>query len=503
MADALLSTRNLVKRFGATVALDGVSFDLAAGEVHALIGENGAGKSTLTNIFSGVVQPDAGDILLGGKPVSIASPRHAQMLGIATVFQELSLTETVSISENIFAGRAPSRFGAIDWPRLEREAHALLAELGIDLDVRQPLTEAPVSVRQMVEIAKAISLDARALLLDEPTAALSPVEVKRLFELIRRLAARGLGIVYISHHLSEVLTIADRITVLRDGRVVAQHRPAETDQEGLVRDMVGRDVARLRRGRASATGPVVLEARNLSRPNEFQDVDLVLKAGEIVGITGLMGSYRSELAQALCGILQPGSGEIRLRGTPVRFRGLAHAIAERIAYVPQDRKNDGLFLDMPLAENIAAASQGKVSRLGVFSRARNEALAGEAMARLGIKASGPQSPARALSGGNQQKALLARWLATDPEIIIVDEPTRGVDVAAKHDIHALLAGLVEKGAAVLLISSDMAELLNLSDRLLVMHAGRIVGELDPATTREEDIIALASGPGGDAREQAA
>jgi ribose transport system ATP-binding protein len=503
MADALLSTRNLVKRFGATVALDGVSFDLAAGEVHALIGENGAGKSTLTNIFSGVVQPDAGDILLGGKPVSIASPRHAQMLGIATVFQELSLTETVSISENIFAGRAPSRFGAIDWPRLEREAHALLAELGIDLDVRQPLTEAPVSVRQMVEIAKAISLDARALLLDEPTAALSPMEVKRLFELIRRLAARGLGIVYISHHLSEVLAIADRITVLRDGRVVAQHRPAETDQEGLVRDMVGRDVARLRRERTGAAGRVVLEARSLSRPNEFQDVNLVLKAGEIVGITGLMGSHRSELAQTLCGILQPGSGEIRLRGTPMRFRGLAQAIAERIAYVPQDRKNDGLFLDMPLAENIAAASQGKVSHLGVFSRARNDALAGEAMARLGIKASGPQSPARALSGGNQQKALLARWLATDPEIIIVDEPTRGVDVAAKHDIHALLAGLVEKGAAVLLISSDMAELLNLSDRLLVMHAGRIVGELDPATTREEDIIALASGPGDDARERAA
>jgi ABC-type sugar transport system ATPase subunit len=500
---AVLSTREVSKRFGATVALDGVSFDLAAGEVHALIGENGAGKSTLTNILSGVVQPDAGDILIGGKPVSIASPRHAQALGIATVFQELSLTETVSIGENIFAGRAPSRFGMIDWPRLEREAHALLAELGIDLDVRQALTEAPVSVRQMVEIAKAISLEARALLLDEPTAALSPVEVKRLFELVRRLAARGLGIVYISHHLSEVLAIADRITVLRDGRVVAQHGPDETDQEGLVRDMVGRDVARLRRGRGTAAGPVLLEARNLSRPNEFHNVDLVLKAGEVVGITGLMGSYRSELAQALCGIRRPGSGEIRLRGTPVRFRDLAHAIAKRIAYVPQDRKNEGLFLDMPLAENIAAASQGKISRLGVFSRAKSDALAGDAITRLGIKASGPQSPARALSGGNQQKALLARWLATDPEIIIVDEPTRGVDVAAKHDIHVLLAGLVEKGAAVLLISSDMAELLNLSDRLLVMHAGRIVGDLDPATTREEDIIALASGPGDSAQERAA
>jgi ribose transport system ATP-binding protein len=499
----VLSTREVSKRFGATVALDSVSFDLSPGEVHALIGENGAGKSTLTNILSGVVQPDSGEILVGGQAVSIASPRHARALGIATVFQELSLTETVSIGENIFAGRAPARFGLIDWPRLEREAHALLAELGVDLDVRLPLTEAPVSVRQMIEIAKAISLRARALLLDEPTGALSPVEVKRLFELVRRLADRGLGIVYISHHLSEVLTIADRITVLRDGRVVAQHRPQETDQDGLVRDMVGRDVSRLRRGRATATGTVVLEARNLSRPNEFRNVDLALKAGEIVGVTGLMGSFRSELAQVLCGILRPGSGEIRLRGAPVRFRGLAHAIAERIAYVPQDRKNDGLFLDMPLAENIAATSQSRVSRYGIFSHAKNDALAGEAMARLGIKASGPGSLARALSGGNQQKALLARWLATDPEIIIVDEPTRGVDVAAKHDIHLLLAGLVENGAAVLLISSDMAELLNLSDRLLVMHAGRIVGELDPTVASEEEIITLASGTGSPPEERAA
>ena len=499
----VLSTRNVSRRFGATVALDGVSIDLSAGEVHAVIGENGAGKSTLTNILSGVVQPDSGDVLIDGKVVTIGSPRRAQALGIATVFQELSLTETVSVGENIFAGRAPSRFGLIDWPRLEREAHALLAELGIELDVRQPLTEAPVSVRQMVEIAKAISLKARALLLDEPTAALSPVEVERLFELIRRLAARGLGIIYISHHLSEVLAIADRITVLRDGRVVAQHRPQEVDQDRLVRDMVGHDVSRLRRTRAAAAGDIVLEARNLSRTHEFQNVDLALKAGEIVGLAGLMGSFRSELGQTLCGILQPGSGEIRLHGKPVRFRGLAHAIGERIAYVPQDRKNDGLFLDMALAENIAAASQSSVSRHGIFSPARNAALAADAIARLGIKASGPESAVRALSGGNQQKALLARWLAIDPRIIIVDEPTRGVDVAAKYDIHVLLAELAGKGAAILVISSDLAELLNLADRLVVMHAGRIVGELDPATAREEDIIALASGPAGSTREQAA
>ena len=500
---ALLSTTGISKHFGATVALDDVSFNLRAGEIHALVGENGAGKSTLTNILAGVVQPDSGEISIDGNPVAIHSPRQAQLLGIATVFQELSLTGTVSIGENIFAGRAPSRFGMIVWQRLEQDARALLGDLGISLDVRQPLAQAPVSVRQMVEIAKAMSLKARILLLDEPTAALSPVEVERLFTLIARLTERGLGIVYISHHLSEVLKIADRITVLRDGRVVAERKPHETDQDGLVRDMVGREVSGLRRERIESAGATVIEARNLSRPREFQNVDLALKAGEIVGIAGLMGSFRTELGQTLCGILRPTSGEIRLRGAPIRFSGLAQAVRQGIAYVPQDRKTDGLFLDMTLAANIAAASQSKVARYGIYQRARSEALACAAIALLGIKAPGPDSTVRTLSGGNQQKALLARWLETDPEIIIVDEPTRGVDVAAKHDIHVLLAELAAKKAAILIISSDLVELMNLCDRLVIMHAGRIVGEVEPKAAREEEIIALASGLAGIQQENAA
>ncbi len=500
---SLLSTTGISKRFGATIALDSVAFALLPGEVHALVGENGAGKSTLTNILAGVIQPDAGEISIDGRSIVIHSPRHAQLLGIATVFQELSLTGTVSIGENIFAGRAPSRFGLIDWPRLEQDARALLGDLGIALDVRQPLAQTPVSVRQMVEIAKAISLKARILLLDEPTAALSPVEVTRLFALIARLTERGLGIVYISHHLSEVLKIADRITVLRDGHVVAERRPHETNQDGLVKDMVGREVSGLRRERGGSAGPVALEARRLTRAGEFQAVDLALKAGEIVGIAGLMGSYRSELGQTLCGILQPASGEIRLRGAAVRFGGLAQAVRQGIAYVPQDRKTDGLFLDMTLAANITAASQSKIGRYGIYRRARNQALARAAMALLGIRAAGPDSTVRTLSGGNQQKTLLARWLATDPTIIIVDEPTRGVDVAAKHDIHALLADLATKDAAILIISSDLVELMNLCDRLVVMHAGRIVGEVDPKAAREEEIVALASGLAGNQQENAA
>jgi ABC-type sugar transport system ATPase subunit len=490
---ALLSTEGISKRFGATLALSDVSFEISAGEIHALVGENGAGKSTLMNILSGVVQPDGGTILLDGAAISIASPKHAQMLGIATVFQELSLTGAVSVGENIFAGRAPSRFGLVDWAKLRRDAEALLAELGISLDVRQALARASISVRQMVEFAKAISLNARILLLDEPTAALSPVEVERLFALIRRLAARGLGIVYISHHLPEILQIADRVTVLRDGRVVAKRSPHDTNQGALVRDMVGREVAAWTRPRNKKPEHTLLETRNLTRRGEFHAIDLTIGAGEIVGVAGLMGSFRSELARTLCGVLAPSAGEIVLRERPVKWRGLAHAKRERVAYLPEDRKTDGLFLDLSVTENVTAASLSKLARRGLYSRARSERAARGAIVALGIKASNPAHPVRELSGGNQQKTLLARWLETNPEIIIVDEPTRGVDIAAKHEIHATLARLADDGAGILVISSDLIELIALSDRILVMHAGRIAGEVDPISTSEEEIIALASG----------
>jgi ABC-type sugar transport system ATPase subunit len=489
----LLSAKGISKRFGATLALNDVSFDVISGEVHALVGENGAGKSTLLNVLSGVVQPDGGHILRDEARTSISTPKHAQTLGIATVFQEFSLTGAVSIGENIFAGRAPSRFGLIDWARLQRDAEAVLAELGISLDSRQPLAGASISVRQMVEIAKAISLNARVLLLDEPTAALSPVEVERLFALIRRLTARGLGIVYISHHLPEVLQIADRITVLRDGRVVAERDPQNTSQDGLVRDMVGREVAAWSRPRDKRAKRTLLEARNFARRDEFRDINLTIGAGEIVGIAGLMGSFRSQLARTLCGILKPSSGEILLRGRAVEWSGIADAVRERIAYLPDDRKADGLFLDLSISDNVTAASLAKFSRRGIHFRAEGERAARSAIAALGIKASHPARPVRELSGGNQQKALLARWLETKPEIIIVEEPTRGVDVASKHEIHTILARLADQGAGILVISSDLIELIALADRILVMHAGRIAGDLDATSTTEEEIIALASG----------
>jgi ABC-type sugar transport system ATPase subunit len=493
MTATLLSARNVSRRFGATLALDGVSLDLCAGEVHAIVGENGAGKSTLLNVLSGVLRPDDGQIEIEGRPVAFASPRDARALGIATVFQELSLAGSVSIAENIFAGRTPSRFGLVEWARLNRQAAATLAGLGVAVDVRRPLAEASVSLRQMVEIAKAISADARILLLDEPTAALATAEAERLFETIAALKARGIGIVYISHHLSEVLRIADRVTVLRDGRVVATREARGTDQEQLVRDMVGRELAGWTRERRRARGAVLLDARGLGRAGAFRDVSLQLAAGEIVGLAGLMGSFRSELGRALCGILRPTAGEIRLRGEPIRWASIADAMRRRVAYVPAERKTDGLFLDLSLAENVTVAAAAKISRGGLFSCSRAAAAARRAIERLRIKAPGPAVRVGALSGGNQQKTLLARFLEIGPEVLIVEEPTRGVDVGSKREIHALLARLAEDGAAILLISSDLVELIGICDRILVMHAGRIAGELGAGEASEEAIVALASG----------
>jgi ribose transport system ATP-binding protein len=345
----------------------------------------------------------------------------------------------------------------------------------------------------MVEIAKAISVEARILLLDEPTAALTSVETERLFEVVEHLTTRGIGVVYVSHHLSEVLRVADRITVLRDGRTVAIRRPAETSQHGLVRDMVGRELAGWTRRRSAGQGPILMEARGLGRPGEFRDVSLHVRAGEIVGLAGLMGSFRGELGRTLCGILRPASGEIRLRGRPVAWSSLAEAMRDRIAYIPEERKTDGLFLEMSLASNVTSATLAQVSRKGRFSRALAAAAARCAIAELRIKAPGPQSRIDRLSGGNQQKVLIAKWLRTEPQFLVVDEPTRGVDVGSKREIHTLLAGLAEGGAGILVISSDLVELMGLADRILVMHAGRIAGELPAEAASEAEIVALASG----------
>jgi ABC-type sugar transport system ATPase subunit len=493
MTERILTATDLTKRFGGTLALDRVSLDVMPGEVHALVGENGAGKSTLINILSGVVQPDGGEIALADRRVSIASPRQSQALGIATVFQEFSLTDNVSIGENIFAGRVPSRFGMMDRRTMAREARAVLEQLGIALDPTRLLKGATVSTRQMVEIAKAISLSARLLLLDEPTAALSPLEVRNLFDVVARLKARGIGIVYISHHLTEVLEIADRITVLRDGRTVATHPTATVSENRLIRDMVGREIDSWSRQRPPGAGNILLAARSLSGDGTFQNVDLSIASGEIVGLTGAMGSFRTELCRTLAGVIPASAGEIMLRGRPTKWRSLSHAISERVAYVPEDRKSEGLFLEMSTADNLAGASRSTLSVRGIHSRRKSAVAARRVVREFGIKTPSIDAAVGTLSGGNQQKVLIGRWLESEPEVVILEEPTRGVDIAAKRDIHELLSQMAARGAGLMIASSDLAELMALCDRILVLHEGRIVGDLKTAGATQESIIALASG----------
>jgi ABC-type sugar transport system ATPase subunit len=345
----------------------------------------------------------------------------------------------------------------------------------------------------MVEIAKAISLSARLLLLDEPTAALSPLEVRNLFDVVARLKARGIGIVYISHHLTEVLEIADRITVLRDGRTVATHPTATVSENRLIRDMVGREIDSWSRQRPPGAGNILLAARSLSGDGTFQNVDLSIASGEIVGLTGAMGSFRTELCRTLAGVIPASAGEIMLRGRPTKWRSLSHAISERVAYVPEDRKSEGLFLEMSTADNLAGASRSTLSVRGIHSRRKSAVAARRVVREFGIKTPSIDAAVGTLSGGNQQKVLIGRWLESEPEVVILEEPTRGVDIAAKRDIHELLSQMAARGAGLMIASSDLAELMALCDRILVLHEGRIVGDLKTAGATQESIIALASG----------
>jgi ribose transport system ATP-binding protein len=492
MRRPLLAIQNLSKAYGATQALADVSLSVHAGEIHALVGENGAGKSTLINVLSGVVRPDAGEIFLAGAPLHLNSPEAAQRLGISTVHQELSLSELLSVAENMFAARIPSRFGLVDSRELRRRAQAIFETLGLSLDADEQVGSLPVSSRQLVEIAKSLSLDARLLLLDEPTSALNANEKDALFRLIRRLRASGIGIIYISHHLHEVTALADRITVLRDGHVVATHEASSVTPEVLVRQMVGRAIDRSAHA-DPRLGEVFMQVRSLSVPNAFSNISLTIRAGEIIGVAGLLGAGRGALAASLAGIEPLSRGEILIEGRKIALTGLRRAMALGIGYIPAERKTEGLFLELNLADNLVSACLDRFSRLGIFDKRRQRETAARHIRTLNIRAEGPQTICGALSGGNQQKVLLAKWLERRPRLLILQEPTKGVDIAAKRDIHQKLHSLAAQGTAIFFVSSDLPEILGLSHRILVMHGGGITATLDPKATTEAEIMGYASG----------
>lgn len=486
-----LSVTGLGKSFPGVRALDGVSLQVAPGEVHALLGENGAGKSTLGKIAAGVYAADAGEVRLDGELLHGLDEAAASAAGIGIVHQEGSLVAQLSVAENVFAGRQPvRRFNRVDWREMERRTQVLLDELGLAIDPRLRVSQLSPAQAQVVEIAKALSRDLKLLILDEPTAALTLTETERLFAAIRRLAASGVAVIYVSHRLAEIFRIAQRVTVLKDGRVTGTRETASTSEDELIRLMVGRDVAGGRAATA-ALGATVLEVAGVSA-EQVRHADLTVRQGEIVCLAGLIGSGRTELCETIFGARQLTGGTLRISGQPYRPAGPWDAMAAGIGMVPEDRKTSGLFLAMDVAANIGASVLTKVSPGGVVRQALLDELAARFVRELRIATPSLRQSVGNLSGGNQQKVLLAKWLAMEPALLIVDEPTRGVDVGARAEIYRLLRELAQKGLALLVVSSDLPEVLTLADRIVVMADGRTVGTLPAAEADEESVLRLAT-----------
>ncbi len=491
MTPPLLEMREISKSFGGARALDGVSFEVLPGEVHALVGENGAGKSTLMNIASGVLRPDAGRILWEGRALPDLDPRRAQQLGIAFVHQELALVPQLSVAENIFLGRHPlAELRLVDWPKMRERAHQLLAELGRPLEPDLPVGRLSVGEQQLVEIARALAFQARLVIMDEPTAALSEHEVSRLFQVIARLRQRGVSVVYITHRLREIYQTADRVTVLRDGRRVVSAPVSEMPPDLLIRHIVGRPAQeQFPPPGPPPSGPPVLRVRALSSRKRFQDVSFHVRAGEILGLAGLVGAGRTELLEALFGAPPAEAGQIWVDDRPVRIRCPLDAIRLGIALVPDDRKSKGLIPGAPVFWNLVLPSYRRFLLRPSEELARSQAL----MQELRIRAPGARLPVASLSGGNQQKVVLARWLLAQARVFLMDEPTRGIDVGAKAEVYQLIRRLAARGAAVVLVSSELEEVLGLADRILVMHRGRVTGELPRGEATEEAVMRLATG----------
>jgi rhamnose transport system ATP-binding protein len=494
MVPPLLELRDVHKSFAAVHALRGVSLELHPGEVHGLAGENGAGKSTVVRVIGGEHRPDAGVVLVDGEPVEFSGPRDAQRYGIAVIHQEPTQFPDLTVAENVFMGRQPLRsFRRIDRTAMNEKASAMFESLGVPIDPWRVTRGLSIADQQIIEIGKALSAEARIIVMDEPTAALSTVEAERLFRVASRLAESGAALLFISHRLEEMYEICQRVTVLRDGALVTSSPMADIDRDSLVRSMVGRSVEQLYPEQDREAGDDALVVSGLTRAGVFADVSFSVRRGEIVGLAGLVGSGRSEVARAIFGVDPLDSGQVMAGGKRLPQGDPKAAIRAGVAMVPEDRREQGLVLDLSIERNATLPRLGSVSRFGLVSRSRERSLAQKWADKLRVKRRRLADPVATLSGGNQQKVVLGKWLATEPGVLIVDEPTRGIDIGAKVEVHALLAELAASGIAVLMISSELPEVLGMADRVLVMHEGRLTAELSGSDATEESVLQAATG----------
>ncbi len=506
----ILDMRGITKRFPGVLALDRVDFSMRRGEVHAIMGENGAGKSTLIKILTGVHPRDGGEVRLEGEAFEPSSPLEAQARGVSAIYQEVNLIPHLSVGENILLGRLPRRLAGIDWRAVYRRAEEALAAFHLAIDVRRALASYPVAVQQLVAIARAVDLSAKLLVMDEPTSSLGEADVARLFDVVRKLRARGVSILFITHFLAQAFAITDRMTVLRNGRLVGVFETAKLSRLELIGHMLGKDpeaVAALDREKASrgagGAGEAFLEARGLGRTGSIEPFDLTVRKGEVVGLAGLLGSGRTEAARLLFGVERATSGEVRVEGRVVSLHSPRAAMGHGIAYCPEDRKSDGIIPDLGVRENIVLAVQRRLAKWGLVSRRKQAEVAEKFIRLLGIVAASPEQPAKTLSGGNQQKVILARWLATEPRLLILDEPTRGIDVGAKAEVERLVEELSREGMAVVFISSELEEVVRRSHRVAVLRDRRKIAELAGDEIGEQAIMRAIAGGGPLGRRQTA
>ncbi|MEZ0481835.1 sugar ABC transporter ATP-binding protein [Planococcus sp. SSTMD024] len=493
----MINMTDICKSFSGNAVLKNVHFSLQKGEIHALMGENGAGKSTLMKIMSGIYTRDSGTVEVKGKEVEFTSPKQAEAEGIAVIHQELNILPHLSIADNLFLGREETvgRTGILKTKDMERKTKKILGDLGLDIDPSLPASTLSVGQQQLVEIGKALSMDAEMIIMDEPTAALTDREIETLFVTIRDLQKRGVSFVYISHRMEEIFSLCDRITILRDGEFVGERKISDTSFEEIVQLMVGRELGDRFPERSSAIGDVKLSVKGLSRKDCFEDISFDIHKGEIVSIAGLMGAGRTEVAQSLFGYKKADSGTVELDGKPAKIDNPQKAKELGIGYVTEDRKSEGLIVDFTVEENISMANFESISKKGLLSKDKERSLYDRMVKRLGIRTSGPDQAAKSLSGGNQQKVVIAKWLGIEPDVLILDEPTRGVDVGAKKEIYSIINELAARGVAILMISSELPEVIGMADRVLVMHEGKLTADLPKQEMTQETIMHYATGGG--------